>query len=93
MRTIEHVNVGERVTFVVQLENFTADEFRLLRGIADAKDGRFRAVPTHGFEATVKTFKRTSAKLWLLPQNSAYDPIDGDSAVILGRVVTVLRKI
>ncbi|HLS40234.1 MAG TPA: transcriptional repressor LexA [Ornithinicoccus sp.] len=44
-------------------------------------------------EATVKTFKRTADKLWLLPQNPAYEPIDGDQAVILGKVTAVLRRI
>jgi repressor LexA len=28
-----------------------------------------------------------------MPHNAAYEPIPGDDAVILGRVVTVLRKI
>lgn len=44
-------------------------------------------------EATVKTFKRTDGKLWLLPHNDAYDPIDGDDAVVLGKVTAVLRRL
>ena len=44
-------------------------------------------------EATVKTYRKTAGKLWLLPHNAAYEPIDGDRAVVLGRVVTVLRKV
>jgi repressor LexA len=44
-------------------------------------------------EATVKTFKRKDGHVWLLPQNQAYDPIPGDEASVLGRVVAVLRKI
>ena len=36
-------------------------------------------------EATVKTFKRTDDQLWLLPHNSAYDPIDGNHATIWAR--------
>jgi repressor LexA len=44
-------------------------------------------------EATVKTFKRTASKVWLLPHNDAYDPIDGEHAVILGKVTAVLRRI
>ena len=44
-------------------------------------------------EATVKTFKRTGDQLWLMPHNSAYDPIDGNHATILGKVVAVLRKV
>ena len=44
-------------------------------------------------EATVKTLKRTNGHVWLMPHNSAYDPIDGDHASILGKVVAVLRKV
>ena len=44
-------------------------------------------------EATVKTFKRTAGQVWLMPHNPAFDPIPGNDAVILGKVVTVLRKI
>ncbi len=44
-------------------------------------------------EATVKTWKRTAGQSWLLPHNAAYAPIPADTAVVLGRVVTVLRKI
>jgi len=44
-------------------------------------------------EATVKTFKRTDGQVWLMPHNPAYDPIDGNHASILGKVVAVLRKV
>ena len=44
-------------------------------------------------EATVKTFKRTGDHVWLMPHNPAFDPIPGNDAVILGKVVTVIRKI
>lgn len=44
-------------------------------------------------EATVKTFKRTSGQVWLMPHNPVFDPIPGNDAVILGKVVTVMRKI
>jgi repressor LexA len=44
-------------------------------------------------EATVKTWRRRDGHVWLLPHNPAYAPINGDDATILGRVVTVLRKI
>ena len=43
-------------------------------------------------EATVKTFKR-SGQVWLMPHNPAFDPIPGNDAAILGKVVTVIRKI
>lgn len=44
-------------------------------------------------EATVKTFKRDDGHVWLLPHNPVFDPIPGDRAVILGKVVTVMRRI
>lgn len=44
-------------------------------------------------EATVKTFKRVAGKVWLMPHNPAYDPIDGDAATVLGKVTAVLRRI
>ena len=44
-------------------------------------------------EATVKTFKRKDGQVWLMPHNAAFEPIPGDDATILGRVVAVLRRI
>jgi|SRR5271157_290435 len=44
-------------------------------------------------QATVKTFKKTDEHVWLIPQNSAYTPIVGDEAKILGKVVAVLRRV
>jgi len=44
-------------------------------------------------EATVKTFRRRDGHVWLMPQNPAFDPIPGDEATILGRVVAVLRRV
>ncbi|MEZ0384738.1 MULTISPECIES: transcriptional repressor LexA [Mycobacteriaceae] len=44
-------------------------------------------------EATVKTFKRTGGQVWLMPHNPVFDPIPGNDAVVLGKVVTVIRKV
>jgi repressor LexA len=44
-------------------------------------------------EATVKVFRQRDGHTWLLPQNSAFEPILGDHAEILGKVVTVLRSL
>ena len=44
-------------------------------------------------EATVKTFKRRDGHVWLMPHNPAYEPILGDHAQILGKVVSVLRRV
>jgi repressor LexA len=57
-----------------------------------AENGEIVAAMIEG-EATVKTYKRRDGQVWLLPHNSAYAPIPGDTAVILGRVVAVMRRI
>ena len=44
-------------------------------------------------EATVKTYKAKDGHVWLMPANPDYEPIVGDEAVVLGRVVAVLRKV
>jgi repressor LexA len=45
-------------------------------------------------EATVKMFKRSAdGHVWLIPQNPVYPPIVADGATILGKVVTVLRRV
>ncbi len=57
-----------------------------------AENGDIVAAMIDG-EATVKTFRRKDGHVLLMPHNAAYQPIAGDDAVILGRVVTVLRKL
>ena len=44
-------------------------------------------------EATVKTLKRRDGHVWLMPHNPAYAPILGDNATIMGKVVSVLRRV
>jgi repressor LexA len=44
-------------------------------------------------EATVKTYKKRDGHVWLMPHNPQFEPIPGDDALIMGRVVTVLRKV
>ena len=41
--------------------------------------------------ATCKRFRRSAGKVWLLPENDDYEPIDGTGAEILGRVTAVIR--
>ena len=43
-------------------------------------------------EATVKTYSRQNGHVWLLPENEAYEPIDGTYAQIIGKVVAVVRR-
>ena len=44
-------------------------------------------------EATVKVFKQRDGHAWLLPRNTAFEPILGDDAEVLGKVVAVLRAV
>ena len=57
-----------------------------------AENGDIIAAMIDG-EATVKTFKRSADHVWLMPHNPAYDPIPGDEAEVLGKVVAVLRRV
>lgn len=43
-------------------------------------------------EATVKTLRRKDGHVWLMPENPEYQPIDGDGAQLLGKVVAVIRR-
>jgi repressor LexA len=44
-------------------------------------------------EATVKVYRRRGGHVILEPRNPAYEDIDGDQATILGKVVSVLRRV
>lgn len=44
-------------------------------------------------EATVKTFRRKDGQVWLIPHNPSYTPIDGTHARIMGKVVSVMRRV
>ncbi|GIF29724.1 transcriptional repressor LexA [Actinoplanes utahensis] len=44
-------------------------------------------------EATVKVFRHRDGHAELIPRNPAYQPIPADDAVILGKVVCVLRRL
>ncbi len=57
-----------------------------------AENGEIVAAMIDG-EATVKTYKQRDGHVWLVPHNQAYEPIPGDDAVVLGRVVAVMRRI
>ena len=43
-------------------------------------------------EATVKTYSKQNGHVWLLPENEAYEPIDGTYAEILAKVAAVVRR-
>ncbi|MDL4815822.1 transcriptional repressor LexA [Actinomadura opuntiae] len=90
--------VGEGTHFLLKvtgdsmIEAAIADgDWVVVRQQPVAEQGDIVAAMIDG-EATVKTFKRRDGHIWLMPQNSAYEPIPGDEASVLGRVVAVLRK-
>lgn len=64
----------------------------LVRQQPRAENGEVVAALIEG-EATVKTLKLTTDHIWLMPHNTAYTPIPGDNATILGKIVSVLRKV
>jgi repressor LexA len=64
----------------------------VVRQQKSAENGEIVAAMLDG-EATVKVFRQRDGHVWLLPRNSAFEPIVGDDAEILGKVVAVLRSV
>jgi len=56
-----------------------------------ANDGQI-VVARIGDEATVKRLRRRQGRVWLMPENDAYEPIDGREAEIIGVVKAVVRE-
>jgi repressor LexA len=67
-------------------------DFVVVRSQNTAENGEIVAAMLDG-EATVKVFRQRDGHTWLLPRNSAFEPILGDEATVLGKVVTVLRAL
>jgi len=67
-------------------------DFVVIRQQRDAENGDIVAAMLDG-EATVKVFRRRDGHTWLLPRNSAFEPILGDHAEVLGKVVAVFRSV
>ncbi|MCW2751843.1 MAG: repressor LexA [Aeromicrobium sp.] len=67
-------------------------DYVVIRQQPNAENGEIVAAMLDG-EATVKTFQRKDGRVWLLPHNSDYSPIDGTHATILGKVTAVLRRL
>ncbi|HEY4603317.1 MAG TPA: transcriptional repressor LexA [Blastococcus sp.] len=91
--------VGEGTLFMLKVAGDSMVEAAIcdgdwvvVRQQPTAENGEIVAAMIDG-EATVKTYKRRDGHVWLLPHNPAYEPIPGDDATILGRVVTVLRRV
>jgi repressor LexA len=91
--------VGEGSLFLLRVTGdsmvgaaITDGDWVVVRQQPNAENGDIVAAMIDG-EATVKTFKRRDGHIWLLPHNPAYEPIPGDQATVLGRVVAVLRRL
>jgi repressor LexA len=67
-------------------------DYVVVRQQKTAENGEIVAAEIDG-EATVKVFSQKDGHTWLLPRNSAFPPIPGEHATIMGKVVTVLRKV
>jgi repressor LexA len=91
--------VGEGTLFLLRVVGdsmvdaaITDGDWVVVRQQPVAENGDIVAAMLDG-EATVKTFRRKDGHVLLMPHNASYQPIPGDDAIILGRVVTVLRKL
>jgi repressor LexA len=97
--------VGEGEHLILQVRGdsmidaaITNGDWVVVRRQEDADNGDIVAATFEGqgseeAEATVKTFKRVDGHVWLIPHNPQYTPIPGDDAKIIGKVVSVLRRI
>ena len=63
----------------------------VVRPQPNAEDGQI-VVARIEDEATVKRLSRKNGEIWLLPENPAFDPIDGSQAEIIGIVKAVYRE-
>jgi repressor LexA len=91
--------VGEGTLFLLQVKGDSMldaaicdGDWVVVRQQPNADSGEIVAAMLEG-EATVKTYRQRDGHIWLMPQNDAFEPIAGDDATILGRVVAVLRRI
>lgn len=63
----------------------------VVRPQSNADDGQI-VVARIGDEATVKRLSRKNGQVWLLPENDAYEPIDGSEAELIGLVKALVRE-
>jgi repressor LexA len=91
--------VGEGTLFLLQVKGDSMldaaicdGDWVAVRQQPTANNGEIVAAMLDG-EATVKTYRNRDGHVWLIPHNPAFDPIPGDDATIMGRVVAVMRRI
>ncbi|MDX3694853.1 transcriptional repressor LexA [Streptomyces europaeiscabiei] len=64
----------------------------VIRLMPDCVSGDIVAAMIDG-EATIKRLKRSGSQVWLMPENEAFQPLDGTYATVLGKVTAVLRRL
>jgi repressor LexA len=91
--------VGEGTLFLLNVKGDSMidaaicdGDWVVVRQQPDAETGDIVAAMLDG-DATVKTLRKRDGHVTLMPQNAIYEPIPGDDATILGKVVAVLRKV
>jgi len=94
--------VGDGTLFMLRVrgdsmvgDQIAEDDYVVVREQPTAANGDIVAalVPSYEPEATIKRLSVGDDRVLLLPANPAYEPIEADDIEILGRVVTVLRRI
>lgn len=90
--------VGEGTLFMLKVDGDSminaaiADgDWVVVRQQQKAENGEIVAAMIDG-EATVKTLQWENGQIWLMPCNPDYEPIPGEKAAILGKVVGIVRK-
>jgi repressor LexA len=91
--------VGEGTLFMLQVSGESMidaaicdGDYVVVRQQQAAENGEIVAAMIDG-EATVKVLQKKGGRVMLLPRNPAFEPINGKDAVILGKVVTILRRV
>jgi repressor LexA len=91
--------VGQGTLFSLQVKGDSMIEAAIcdgdivvVRQQPTAENGDIVAAMIDG-EATVKVYRLRSGHVQLVPRNTAYQPIPGDQATILGKVVAVMRRV
>jgi SOS regulatory protein LexA len=69
----------------------TDGDFVVVRQDATVGNGNIVAATIED-NLLVRAFVRSGDRVWLMSNNPAYPPVMGDNAIILGRVVAVLRR-
>ena len=94
--------VGDGTLFMLRVrgdsmvgDQIAEDDYVVVREQPTADNGDIVAalVPSYDPEATIKRLSLGDGRVLLLPANPAYEPIEADDMQILGRVVTVLRRL